>query len=330
MTTRPLLRAVFADPAIFAGLLAFAPSVLFVAAPVMAQTTPATAAPQSPAWQTAAGGHMEFEAASIRLAAPGARFSTNVNLNMEDEPIPIGGRFSATASLGSYIAFAYKLMPGGPQSEAAFAHQPKWVTADFFDIEAKAAIANPSKDQMRLMMQSLLADRFKLALHFEARDVPVMALVLVEPGKLGPRLRPHSKGPPCDAKIPPVDRNSPKIPDVWRQVCGDIQNVDWTNNTVILGSRNTTMELLAGFVPLLEQLDRPVVDQTGLSGNFDYEVSFTPPWKIPKEQSTDTQLDLTGPTFLEGLKDQLGLRLKPTRALIQVLVIDHVEEPSAN
>src|ERR1035441_7466177 len=84
-------------------------------------------------------------------------------------------------------------------------------------------MANPSKDQMRLMMQSLLAERFKLAVHFETHDVPVMALVLVEPGKLGFRLRPHSQGPPCDAKIPPVDHNSPKIPDVWRSICGDLR-----------------------------------------------------------------------------------------------------------
>jgi uncharacterized protein (TIGR03435 family) len=112
--------------------------------------------------------------------------------------------------------------------------------------------------------------------------------------------------------------------------CGDIQNVDWTNNTVILGSRNTSLELLANYVPLLVQLDRPVVDQTGLSGKFDYEVNFMPPWKMPKEQSTEMQLDLTGPTFLESLKDQLGMKLKPTRAPIQAIVIDHVEQPTPN
>jgi bla regulator protein blaR1 len=273
---------------------------------------------------------MSFEVASIRLAGPGAVFRTNVNLNMEDEPIPIGGRFSATASLGSYIALAYKFLPTGPQSEAVFGHLPKWATTDLFTIEAKASMANPSKDQMRLMMQSLLAERFNLAVHFESHDVPVMALVLVEPGKLGFRLRPHSQGPPCDAKIAPVDRNSPKIPDTWRQVCGDFQLLDWTNHTVILGSRNTTIEMFADFLPALLELDRPVVDQTGLSGKFDYELNFTPPWRTPKEQTVDTQLDLSGPTFFEALKDQLGLKLKSSKAPIQTLVIDHVEQPSPN
>ena len=212
-----------------AGLVALACTVLLGLAdmPLKAQITtdetPAANSNTTPAWQMVAGGHMEFEVASVRPAGPGARFRTNLGLNIEDEPIPLGGRFSATASLGGYIALAYKFLPIGPQSDAVFGHLPMWATTDLFTIEAKASMANPSKDQMRLMMQSLLADRFKLAIHFETHDVPVMALVLVKPGKLGFRLRPHSQGPPCDAKIPPVDRNSPKIPDVWRPVCGDFQ-----------------------------------------------------------------------------------------------------------
>jgi uncharacterized protein (TIGR03435 family) len=306
----------------------------FSSMPLKAQATtgeiPQAKSNTMPAWQVAAGGHMEFEVASVRPAEPGARFRTNINLNLEDDPVPVGGRFSATAALGSYIAFAYMFFPAGHQSDAVFARLPRWATTDLFTIEAKAPVANPSKDQMRLMMQSLLAERFKLAVHFETRSIPVMALVLVEPDKLGFRLRPHSQGPPCDAQIPPVDRSSPKIPEVWMPVCGNSQMIDLANNTVILGSRNATMAVLAAYVPTLVELDRTVVDQTGLSGKFDFELNFTPPWKIPKEQSTDTQLDLTGPTFLEALKDQLGLKLKPSRDTVQTIVIDHVEQPSPN
>jgi bla regulator protein blaR1 len=302
--------------------------------PLKAQTTtertPAAISQKTPAWQITAGGPMSFEVASVRPAGPGAPFRTNVNLNMEDEPIPIGGRFSATASLGGYIALAYKFLPTGSQSEAVFSRLPKWATTDMFTIEAKAPMANPTKDQMRLMMRALLAERFKLSVHFETHDVAVMALVLVEPGKRGFRLRPHSEGPPCDAKIPPLDRSSPKIPDVWRQVCGDFQMIDWTNNTVILGSRNTTLEMFANFLPALLEPDRPIVDQTGLNGRFDYELNFAPPWRVSKEQNADGQLDLTGPTLLEALKDQLGLKLKPSRAPLQTLIIDHIEQPSPN
>ena len=83
--------------------------------------TPTANSNKEPSWQIAAGGQMSFEVASIRLAEPGARFQTNINLNLEDEPIPIGGRLSATATLGSYIALAYKFMPFGALSDAVLA-----------------------------------------------------------------------------------------------------------------------------------------------------------------------------------------------------------------
>ena len=290
---------------------------------------PATRTSQpGPAWQKTAGGNMEFEVASIRPAAPGASTRQNFDMSVEDVNIPPGGRISATGALGMFIQFAYKL--GVFQDKDAFAHLPKWATTEYFDIEAKAPGANVTKDKMRLMMQSLLADRFKLIVHFETRDVPAMALVRVNPDKLGPRLRPHAEGPACDAKIPPVDRSSPKIPDVWLPVCGTTQMLDWTNYTVILGSRNTTMDIFSGWIPLIETFDRPVVNRTGLTERFDIELNFTPPWVKEKEQSDDAQLDLTGPTFLEALKDQLGLKLVSTRAPFQTLVIDHVEPPSPN
>ncbi|HEV2487340.1 MAG TPA: TIGR03435 family protein [Terracidiphilus sp.] len=271
---------------------------------------------------------MEFEVASIHPTALGTRPHSNVDLSAEDLALPLGDRFSAAGALGMYIQFAYKLSVF--QDRAAFDHLPKWATAEIFDIEAKAPKTDPTKDQMRLMMQSLLADRFKLIVHFESHDVPVMDLVLVQPGKLGLRLRPHSEGPPCDAKIPPVDSNSPKIPDVWIPVCATTQMHDWASNTVILGSRNTTMDIFANYIYLIESLERPVVNQTGLTGRFDIEANFTPPWKIPKEQSTEAQLDLTGSTFQEALKNDLGLKLKTAHAPIQILVIDHIEQPSPN
>src|SRR6185437_11300361 len=99
--------------------------------------------------------------------------------------------------------------------------------------------------------------------------------------------------------------------------------IDWTNQTVILGSRNTTMEALAAYIPTLMELNRPVVDETGLAGKYDYELNFTPPWKAPKPEDGEALLDLTGPTLLDALKDQLGLKLKSTHAPVPTLVIDH-------
>src|SRR5665213_3146672 len=195
-----------------------------------------------PAWQREAGGKMEFEVASIRPAAPGTHPHFNGAYGIESSSAPPGGRFSTVAPLSFYILYAYRLMLlAGPQYDAVFGHLPKWITTESFDIEAKSPMIVATPDLTRLMMQSLLADRFKLAVHFATHDVPVMALVLVKPGKLGPQLRPHAEGPPCDANIPPVDRNSPKIPDVFMPVC-DLTNLqDWTNHTFILGARHTTM-----------------------------------------------------------------------------------------
>ena len=297
-----------------------------IAAPSKAQASQ-TSQPV-PAWQTSAGDKMEFEVASIHPAAPGASARQNFDMSVEDMTIPQGGRISATGALGMFIQFAYKLNVF--QDKAAFDHLPKWATAEYFDIEAKAPTTNATKDQIRLMMQSLLADRFKLVVHFETPDGPAMALVLVNPGKLGPRLRRHSEGPACDTKIPPIDRSSPNIPDVWVPVCGTTHMVDWKNQTVILGSRDTTMDTFSDWIPLIETLDRPVVNRTGLTERFDIELNFTPPWVKDKEQGADAQLDLTGPTFLEALKDQLGLKLVSTRAPVRTLVIDHIEQPSAN
>src|SRR4051794_29508392 len=92
-------------------------------------------------------------------------------------------RLSATFDLGVYIGFAYKLPHF--QTAGALANAPGWLRTTSYDIEAKAQ-GNPTKDQMRLMMQSLLADRFKLVVHFETRDLPVSALTQVKTGKLGP------------------------------------------------------------------------------------------------------------------------------------------------
>ncbi len=193
-----------------ASLAAIAVSLILLKA--QAQSSPTPAQP-IPGWQSAAGGKMEFEVASVRPAAPGTRSHSNLDLSPDDTTVPNGGRFSAIGAIGMYIQFAYKLSVF--QDQAAFNQLPKWATTEILDIEAKTPTAGATKDQIRLMMQSLLSDRFKLVMHFENREVQVMTLELSPPKKFGPRLRPHSEGPPCDATIPPVDRNSPKIPDVW-------------------------------------------------------------------------------------------------------------------
>ena len=123
---------------------------------------------------------------------------------------------------------------------------------------------------MRLMMQSLLAERFHLAAHFETQTVPAFALLLARPGRPGPELRPHEKGPPCDS----AGGNQPQDKDVFPQVCETYAMVLQPNGMRRFGSRHTTMDLLAASIPTVGEVTRPVVDRTGLSGRFDFKLEW--------------------------------------------------------
>ena len=149
-------------------------------------------------WQAAAGGKMAFEVASVK-ADSGPFRPPNFPLDNGNAFAP-GGRFSADFGVVAYVQFAYKVRISRQQLDAMTArgHLPKWIENDRFAIEAKAA-GSASKDQMRLMMQSLLAERFHLAVHYETQETAVMALRMVKAGKMGPNLRPHSEDPPCEA-----------------------------------------------------------------------------------------------------------------------------------
>jgi hypothetical protein len=158
-------------------------ALLFVSALMPAQRSSAQS-PPVPEWQKAAGGTISFEVASIRPTKPDAFTPPNFPLSSDDAYASTGGLFTADFPLDVYIEFAYKLLLSREQRDAMLARLPKWVETDNFEIHARGA-ADSTKDQMRLMMQSLLADRFKLAIHFETQQVPVLALTLVKPGKLG-------------------------------------------------------------------------------------------------------------------------------------------------
>ena len=215
-----------------------------------------------------------------------------------------GGRFAADFPLPVYIQFAYKLTP--EQTESTLAHLPKWVATDYFEIHAKVK-GHPSKDQMRLMMQSLLADRFKLAVHFEAQQVPVFALVLRRPGTTGPNLRPHADGPPCDVHMPIPARGNPANSDgVFPRICDAFIKIPAPNHEILLGSRNTTMKLIADSLSSLGGLGRPVVDQTGLSGRFDFTLQWTPESNGPAQSGADTPLNFLGYHLTGGIKGSTG------------------------
>ena len=90
------------------------------------------------------------------------------------------------------------------------------------------------------------------------------------------------------------------------------------------------MQYIAEFIPMWQDFGRPVVDRTALTGTYDFSLDSVPERNEPSTSSTGAELDTGAPTFSVALKEQLGLKLHPTRARVQVLVIDHVEQPSPN
>jgi uncharacterized protein (TIGR03435 family) len=306
----------------------------------MAMATSAVAqSPAVPPWQTAAGGKMSFEVASVKQdTAPQSpsNTTTNVALGPGDYYSPTGGFFSATNfTLNAYIAFAYKLT--GNQLRVLLPQLPKWVTSDRYDIQARAA-GNPTKDQMRLMMQSLLADRFRLAVHYETRQLPVFALMLEKPGKMGPQFQAHPSDASCSS-VPPSptgpgagQASSDTVAGGFPITCGGVQPMqESAPGRVRIGGRNVTMELIAATLPAMPGggLDRPILDRTGLAGTFDFPLEWTPQ-QNDSAAGVASQPDDTGRTMLEALKEQLGLKLESQTGPVDVLVVDHIEEPSTN
>jgi uncharacterized protein (TIGR03435 family) len=274
---------------------------------------------------------MKFDSATIRpdtTRPPGATNSI-FPLGPGDVYVPTRGLFQATNyPLLTYIVFAYKLNPNQEQPLAS--QVPQWVASDRFDIQARVE-GNPTKDQMRLMMQALLAERFRLQVHYETRQLPVFALLLDQPEKLGPLLQRNPDGSPCPT-TPVVPSPAPTAPpqaidNRFPATCGGIVHMPPSApGRERGGARNVPMELIAGsFVGAVNGMDRPILDKTGLTGSYDFALEFA-----PQSQSPDFRPDPTAPTFTQALKDQLGLKLETETGPIQILVVDYVEHPSPN
>jgi bla regulator protein BlaR1 len=289
---------------------------------------PAIRAQDAIDWQTRAGGKMAFDVASVK-PSKGAFVPSNFPLNPSEDYGATNGRLTADETLPEYIEFAYKVWGNEVQSRE-FSHLAKWVNTDRYSIEARAATGNPTKDQMRLMVQALLADRFQLKVHFETREVPVFELRLAKPGKPGPKLISHADGPPCDRPGASPAEEAPG----FHFVCRTFSPYLDLGTTLMLGSRDVSMDVLAGTLsevlggPLA--FGRPIIDKTGLTGRFDFTLAWAHERRTPGGSDSPVASDPTGPTALEALRDQLGLKLESTKASIPILVIDKVERPSEN
>ncbi len=185
---------------------------------------------------------------------------------------------------------------------------PAWTESDKFDMAGKPdAPGQPNVDQMKLMIQKLLADRFQLKFHFEKRELQVYAVRLAKTGANITKSQDDPNGIPGWGF-----RRSP--------------------SGMIMAFRNSPMSQFTAV--LQNSMDRPVVDQTGLSERYDFTLNFTPdPAQAallggpptPAGDNPDAAPDL-----FAAFQQQLGLKLEPTRAPVEVMVIDKVEKPSEN
>jgi uncharacterized protein (TIGR03435 family) len=246
-------------------------------------------------WEKAAGGKMSFDVVSIRLNTSGNSARPNFPLDNSDVYSPNGGLLSATDfPVRAYITFAYKMSLG--QQLFLAPQLPKWASQDKFDIQARAAAANPTKDQMRLMMQSLLADRFKLTVHWEKKDMPVYTLAVASGGFKLKFSDPQYPATNSSSAVCPVDDAACR-----RMIVGSIPVADF-----------------AGYLGAM--VGRPVINKTGLTGTYDMNLMW----------SSDTAPNSSLPSLPTALRDQFGLELKSEKASVDVLMIDHLEEPSPN
>jgi uncharacterized protein (TIGR03435 family) len=203
-------------------------------------------------------------------------------------------------SLADLLTFAY-----GVHGRQIIGGQP-WITADKFDIQSQPDLEGaPNDKQLKAMVQKLLTDRFKLAFHQEQKELSVYALVVA---KGGPKLT-KSQGDPNG------------LPGLFFRGLG------------VLPCQNATMADLAGVLQGAV-LDRPVVDQTGLQGRFDFMLKWTPDEsqfgglgvKVPPPSNAAD----APPNLFAAVQDELGLKLDSTKASVNVLVLDRVEKPSEN
>ena len=172
---------------------------------------------------------------------------------------------------------------------------PKWLDSDGYDIVAKADQPVGDAAQMA-MLQTLLYDRFKLAIHRETKTVEAFVL---EVAKNGPRLE----------KAENAESST-------------------RNSRGLIDAKIITMDRFAEV--LSRQMDLPVVNHTGLAGSFDLKLEWTPESKGPVRPGTDDAATESGPSIFTAIQQELGLRLRAKKAPVVVLVIDHAEKPSEN
>jgi uncharacterized protein (TIGR03435 family) len=275
---------------------------------LLAQTAPAPAAPSSPTPTTNTSAAPSFDVATIK-PHQGMLTMTGV-MNAAD------GVDGSAATLSMLVEYAYEL-----RSDDQVSGGPDWAKTDRFDVQARmgeaeiAAIEKLSpaekKARLRLMMQALLEERFKLKVHSATKQVPVYDLVVA---KDGPKL--------ADAATDTSDhllrgKDGKPLPGF----------LSWSTGKIV--AQGFPTKNLADFLsqPMCA-LGRPVMDKTGLAGTYNFTLDWTPPHPgVRFGAESDSASPEDAPSIFTALGD-VGLKLQPSTGPINTIVIDHVERPS--
>jgi uncharacterized protein (TIGR03435 family) len=222
------------------------------------------------------------------------------------------GRFSVeNATVVDLIRFAYNV-----KTDGGIAGAPAWTTPERFDVAGKIAEAesetieklDPSQriEQYRLMMQSLLAERFGLKMTTQTRELPVYALVVA---RGGPKLS---------------EPGTQRAPQLWGGSRGELH------------ASSVSMALFADWISgSADAGGRSVIDETGLKGSFDFTLKWTKTESAANMMEASgsaapNQIEQTGPSLFTALEEQLGLKLEPAKGPVKVIVIERVQRPTPN
>lgn len=262
--------------------------------------------------QDASGAAYEFDVASIKPSAPSPGGPTMMSYQFTAD-----GFTASNYTLMGLIRSAYGI------DSNRISNAPEWLNDARYDIDARIdsslveslkALDPKQLDAARKhMLEELLTDRFKLTVHREMKELPVYTLVVA---KNGSKLQESKPDDPGNTVSRNDDRRSGGGTPTAGAQRGGSGGTNGTRNWS--GSGATIASLISS---LSATLGRPVLDQTGLTGKYDYKLQWSP---------DDSQSESTAPSLLVALQEQLGLKLEAGKAPIEIIVIDHIEKPSGN
>lgn len=219
------------------------------------------------------------------------------------------GRFIVMQGTHRFVAqnFTLKLLIAAAYdlNSKTISGGPGWMDAEHFDIVAiTPGDVRPDRKEQMTMLRKLLTERFKLTYHREQKEFSIYEL---EVAKGGPKLKPSSAAP----DDPPA-----LVSTVYPQ-------------KVMLPARNATM---ADFVAMMQRamMDRPVVDKTGLTGRYDFDLEWAPDETQFGGELPKAPVDAQAAPLFTAIREQLGLELKPTRGAVSALVVDSAERPTVD